>query len=229
MRIGPRFAPFVLVAFAALDACATTDTASTTTQTASTDQAPRRRRRRHRNPDSSGAPSDVATMPTTTSDSSASPAPDGQSGTSGSLTANSAFGSPVVQQPAGEVHVEPHWYVEDGRGHIECDGNDERPVPPPSPQCPQEPSNASIVRAFIPLEHDVLECGPPANANGRLPMHVVFGPAGYPLTVSFPGVRVLRRTATCMGRALCNARVPNFRAAESAVDYEYVVLVPTSE
>jgi hypothetical protein len=178
-------------------------------------------------------------MPTTGS--AASPSPDGTassppSGEAASTTSSasdpnasrSSFGSPIVQQ-SQDVQVTPRWIVEDGHGRIECEGNDERPIPPPSPQCPQEPSSAAIVRAFVPLERDVLACNPPANANGRLPMHVTFGAAGYPLEITFPGVRVLRRAATCMARALCTARVPNFRSSEATVDYEYVVLVPASE
>jgi hypothetical protein len=204
-----------LVAVVGLDACATTETA-TTASTESTEVRPRRRRRRRR----------PATDATATAQS-GTPGTDGATASSGSTLPPSAasFGAPVV---SGEQRreVTPRWVVESGgRARVLCEGAAQRPTVV-SPQCPLEPENAAIVRAFLPVERRVLACNPPANAEGRLPVRATFTGAGVPYEVSFPRMEVAEDAALCMGRALCEMRMPTFRMSESTVNYEYVVLLP---
>ncbi len=217
-----------------LDACATTDsTANTSTTDGTTSEAaPRRHRRRRRQVDENGVPIETSSPPSGAPDDGTGGEPTaGRPATSTAVdpaASTSSFGSPVVHAPR-VTEVNPHWFAHGGRGRIVCEGNEARPTPPPTPQCPREPSNAAVVRALAPVERDVLACNPPTNQEGRLPVHVVFGSAGYPLEITFPGMHVMRTPATCLGQALCYVHVPTFRDTEAEVDYEYVVLVPGTE
>ena len=136
-----------------------------------------------------------------------------------------SIGSPMVTGTAREFT--PSWVMRNGRPLLECEGAASRHLTV-CPQCREVPDNAMIVRAFLPAERPVLLCNPPADANGRLPIHAVFSGAGVPLEFTFPGVEVTSDVAVCMGQALCQMRMPTLRAAEAAVNYEYVVLLPGS-
>lgn len=238
MRSRSHLATALAASVLILDACATTDsTANTSTSdTTASEAAPRRRRRRRRPVDENGVPVETSSSSpgdgTPVADTSAQPTGDRAAAPSGddpsAAASTSSFGSPVVRPPQA-TEVAAHWMVHGGRGRIVCEGNESRPIPPPTPQCPREPSNAAVVRGLAPLERDVLACNPPTNQEGRLPVHVIFGASGYPLEITFPGLHVMRTPATCLGQALCYAHVPTFRNSEADIDYEYVVLVPGAE
>lgn len=225
--------PCILIA----DACATTDSGANTATADDrnvTQTVHRRRHRQRRAVDEHGEPIETAGRPDSApgADPTGTPASDPTGAASGSVPVSppgeNTFGSPLVRQP-GVLEVNPHWIVEGGRGRIVCEGNEARPTPPPTPQSPREPSNAAVVRALFPVERDVLACNPPSNREGRLPVHVTFGAAGYPIEITFPGLHVMRTPANCLGQALCDVHVPTFRNPEADVDYEYVVLVPGAE
>lgn len=196
------------------------ETANSGTQVQAT--APRRRRRRrHR-----------ATMVTTDETASRSGA-SGNGNNAGNLaapggtaegTTDSIGSSAVARGPA----VTPRWQRVDGRQRVVCEGAEQFLVAQ-CPQCPMTPSSAAVVRAFMQAERAVLQCDPPANAMGRLPVRVEFSAAGVPLWVSFSGVEIDADTGLCVARALCRVRVPTFRRATATVTYDYVVLIPGAE
>lgn len=129
------------------------------------------------------------------------------------------FGSPVVTGTAAQGELTARW-LDDGR--VLCDG--EAPAQVASTQSPYEPTSAMIVRSFLPVERDVLACEPPTGASGRLAVRVRFAGNGAPQELSFPD-GTTREDALCLGRALCGARMPAFRAAFSTVPYEFVIRV----
>ncbi len=227
---GPRL--LILAALACLEACATTDTP----QTAQVQPAPRRRRRRRatvESADSSGSasvsaggatgPVVIGAASTNAVSTNFADAADGGTSPAPSNAPTGSFGTAVVNDNSGDANAT---WIDDGYGgHVVCDNAPPRPAVV-SPQCPLEPGSAMIVRAFVPVERSVLRCDPPANREGRLPVRVAFNGSGAPREIRFPGVSVDRARALCIGRALCPTRMPSFRATESTVNYEYVVLIP---
>lgn len=210
-----------LAALALLDGCATTETASTATS-ANVEQTPRRRRRRRRRrPVTSDSSAIAQNGMSPLGNVNAAPA-DG----SGSARPAGTFGSAIVVEE--QRHYEPRWIVEGSRARIVCEGAPLR-APVISPQSPNEPESAMIVRALQPLEARVLACNPPADNEGRLPVRATFSSAGALIEASFPRVEVSEETALCLGRALCDARMANFRTPEATVNYEYVVMLPEGE
>lgn len=192
---------------------------------------PRRHHRRHRTTEASASPAPGDTTAPVEGTSTASGALGAltvpPSTASGDATAppagGSSFGTPTVASRAEQLT--PEWSEEEGRARIVCAGA-ELHAAPHCPQCPDEPSNASLVRSFLPVERASLDCNPPSNREGRLPIRATFNAAGYPTEFRFPGVNLERDTGVCLGRALCRVRVPTFRTPEATVDYDYVVMLP---
>lgn len=222
-----KTALLLVMALTALDGCAT---APATNATASTTL--RRRRRPAAQPGAeppSAAPSDGASRPIPSSSLALVPATaraDHRRSDGGAMEARTAprsIGTPVVRSrdDVGELHAQ--WAVLDGRARVRCDGT--APALVPSTQSPYEPSNAAIVRSFLPVERRVIACVPPTNARGRLPTHGMFASSGAPTEFTFPGVTLTREQATCVGEALCAVRMPAFRAPVAPVDYEVLVYV----
>ncbi len=225
--------PLLLAALALSEGCA-----STAPQTVVTNTTPRRRRRRAAQPAAPVAqPQRPATQREATGAESAAPTgltlvpaaprasdrrPDG-----GAMEARtsprSSFGTPVVRGggDVGELHAQQA--ALDGQARVRCEGT--APSTVPSTQSPYEPSNASIVRSFLPVERRVVACHPPADSRGRLPAHGLFSSNGAPTEFTFPGVSLTREQAACVGEALCAVRVPSFRAPSATVDYEVLVYV----
>jgi hypothetical protein len=138
------------------------------------------------------------------------------------------MGSPVVVNAGvaqGSRRVE---WVRDGEGGEVLCGNVVPTGHHRCPQCPREPENAGIVRAFVTVERSVIRCNPPARPDGKLPVRVEFAHNGAAVAVRFPGVRLDDSTAACLGQAVCAAHVPNFQNPVAIVPYEIHVLVPES-
>jgi hypothetical protein len=134
-----------------------------------------------------------------------------------------SIGTPVIaaEGSVGELHAT--WRVLDDRSVVRCEGVGPSVVP--STQSPYEPSNAAIVRAFLPVEHAIIACHPPANERGRLSTRGLFTSNGAPQEFSFPGITLSREQAQCVGEALCRTRMPAFRSLNATVDYEVLVYI----
>jgi hypothetical protein len=85
-----------------------------------------------------------------------------------------------------------------------------------------------IVRAFLPVERQVLACSPPVNREGRVPVRVLFSGSGLPLEVSLSS-DVSRAQGLCLGAALCSVRLAAFRAPNATVNYAFVAAVAADE
>lgn len=134
-----------------------------------------------------------------------------------------SIGSPVVQAPSTEGHtLTPRWTGPRSAPRIVCEG-DALPQRP-STQSPYDPTNAMIVRAFLPVERQVLACSPPVDREGRVPVRVLFAGSGLPLEVSLAS-DVSRAQGLCLGAALCNVRLAAFRAPNAMVNYSFVAAV----
>lgn len=93
------------------------------------------------------------------------------------------------------------------------------------PQCPDEPTNASVNRGFHSVESAVLQCNPPALPNGKLAVSAQFENNGNATSFRFPGVSLTAAQQDCLRAALCSVRVPTFQRSMSTVRYEYVVMM----
>jgi hypothetical protein len=135
-----------------------------------------------------------------------------------------SIGSPVVQAPThrGGHTLTPRWTGPRSAPRIVCEG-DALPQRP-STQSPYDPTNAMIVRAFLPVERQVLACSPPVDREGRVPVRVLFAGSGLPLEVSLAS-DVSRAQGLCLGAALCNVRLAAFRAPNAMVNYSFVAAV----
>jgi hypothetical protein len=220
--------PILILAFASIEGCATAPpqgSASTTT--------PRRRRQRAAHPANAAAqppapagiesvPSGLALVPAT------SRATEHRSdgGAMEARTTSHSFGTPVLHgsNDLGELHAQV--VVVEGQTRVRCDGT--QPSLVPSTQSPYEPGSAAIVRTYLPVERGVIACRPAANPRGRLPTRAVYASNGAPAEFTFPGVSLTRQQATCVGEALCAARMPTFRAPTATVDYEVLVYLAQS-
>lgn len=220
--------PLLALAFATLDGCATAPpqgSAATTTP----------RRRRHRaaqpaNPVAQAPAPEVATVPSGLALVPATARAADRHADGGAMEARTAprsIGTPVVHgtHDLGELH--PQIAMVDGQVHVRCDGT--QPSLVPSTQSPYEPGSAAIVRSYLPVEHGVVACRPPANARGRFPTHAIYASNGAPTEFTFPGVSLTREQATCVGEALCATRMPTFRAPTATVDYEVLVYLSPSQ
>ncbi|MBK6531897.1 MAG: hypothetical protein IPF99_20520 [Deltaproteobacteria bacterium] len=197
MTRSPRLLLLVLAAFV-LDACASAPPPPP--QVAS---RPRRRRRR---PAADAAPTaTAATVPSIGSPARCRP----------SAHRRGSTPSPLDGQPG----VRP---AARSRRPIVCEG-DALPQRP-STQSPYDPTNAMIVRAFLPVERQVLACSPPVDREGRVPVRVLFAGSGLPLEVSLAS-DVSRAQGLCLGAALCNVRLAAFRAPNAMVNYSFVAAV----
>jgi hypothetical protein len=98
-----------------------------------------------------------------------------------------------------------------------------------SPQYPFEPTTAATVRAFLAVERELFRCRPPTDDSGRLAVRGLFRSGGMPEEFSFPSVRLTDDQALCVGRALCDVRVPAFRTPNATVNYGFVVYVPAQD
>jgi len=144
------------------------------------------------------------------------------SGAEGRTEAHS-MGSPVVQAPTTEGRtLTPRWTGPRSSPRIVCEG-DALPQRP-STQSPYDPTNAMIVRAFLPVERQVLACSPPIDREGRVPVRVLFASSGLPLEVSLSS-EVSRAQGLCLGAALCSVRLAAFRAPNAMVNYSFVAAV----
>lgn len=217
----------VLIESIASAGCGGDTTPSTTDMASSGGEAPRprRRRRRRARADDAAATATVASTP----GEGATAAPVTTSATGGTASNPSGgtayeLGSPVVSSGgSGAVRVE--WIEADSA--VQC-GAAETRAPMRCPQCPREPENAGIVRAFVAVERNVIRCNPPTRPDGKLPLRVQFSNDGTAMYVRFPGVRMDRDMGVCIGRAVCAARVPNFQNPIATVPYDIHVLVPES-
>jgi hypothetical protein len=229
MNPSPRSLALLLAA-CALDACASAPAPAPQ----SAEAQPRRRRRRRR----AAAPAAAVTAAPAVAD--APPAaetsaiPEGLSLVptvrrvgAGSFEARSdapSMGSPVVAPP--ELDARPltaRWTGPRSAPRILCegDGSPQRA----SMQSPYDPTNAMIVRTFLPVERQVIACAPPVDREGRVAVRVLFAGNGLPQEVSL-SADVTRAQGLCLGAALCNARMTAFRAPNANVSYAFVVAVP---
>lgn len=193
------------------------------------EERPRRRRRRRRAVDATvnGA---VVASPSAGGDSNASNATatsDGAVNSADRSAAVSEMGSPVVGTGSAASATRVEWTRDGDGGEAQC-GTIVPTRHHRCPQCPREPENAGIVRAFVAVERNVIRCNPPTRPDGKLPVRVEFAHDGSAVAVRFPGVRLDDATALCLGRAVCAARVPNFQNPVATVSYEVHVLVPES-
>lgn len=237
MTRSPRLLLLVLAAFV-LDACASAPPPPP--QAAS---RPRRRRRRPAtDPTATTAVAATATtaatdappaVATTAATAPAAGPPDGlglvptvrRAGAGGAEARPDApsMGSPVVQAPTtGGPALTPRWTGPRSAPRIVCEG-DALPQRP-STQSPYDPTNAMIVRAFLPVERQVLACSPPIDREGRVPVRVLFAGSGLPLEVSLAS-DVSRAQGLCLGAALCTVRLAAFRAPNAMVNYSFVAAV----
>jgi hypothetical protein len=138
-----------------------------------------------------------------------------------------SMGSPVVQAPSAEGRpLTARWTGPRSAPRIVCEGD---AVPQrPSTQSPYDPTNAMIVRAFLPVERQVLACAPPINREGRVPVRVLFSGSGLPLEVSLSS-DVSRAQGLCLGAALCSVRLAAFRAPNATVNYAFVAAVAADD
>lgn len=233
MTRSPRLLLLVLAAFV-LDACASAPPPPP--------QAASRPRRRRRRPAATATPTASATTATTTADAPATAAtaatataagpPDGlglvptvrRTGPGAEARSDGpSMGSPVVQTPTTEGRtLSPRWTGPRSAPRIVCEG-DALPQRP-STQSPYDPTNAMIVRAFLPVERQVLACSPPVDREGRVPVRVLFAGSGLPLEVSLAS-DVSRAQGLCLGAALCTVRMAAFRAPNAMVNYSFVAAI----
>ncbi len=228
----------LLVAALGVDACASTPEPAPQT-------AQRTRRRRRRPP---AAAAGVTTTTTTTASTATSSttetatvtiAPDPSGLTlpptvrrvgAGSFEprANApSIGSPVVAPPNAASHpLTPRWTGTRAAPRLVCEGEGS-PVRP-STQSPYDPTNAMIVRAFLPVERAVLACRPPMNREGRVPVRMLFSGNGLPIEVNL-SADVTRAQGICLGTALCNVHMGAFRAPNATVNYGFVAAVVATE
>jgi len=227
MTRSPRLLLLVLAAFV-LDACASAPPPPP--QAAS---RPRRRRRRPATDATAATTTAAATdappaAATTAATAPAAGPPDGLSLVPTVRRAEvrpdaPSMGSPVVQAPATDGHtLTPRWTGPRSAPRIVCEG-DALPQRP-STQSPYDPTNAMIVRAFLPVERQVLACSPPIDREGRVPVRVLFAGSGLPLEVSLAS-DVSRAQGLCLGAALCTVRLAAFRAPNAMVNYAFVAAV----
>lgn len=131
-----------------------------------------------------------------------------------------AMGTPVISgDERGELN--PRWSSDGRRARIRCEGS--APAAVPSSQSPYEPGDAAVARSFGPAERRVLACRPPVNVNGRFQVRGEFTSNGAPREFTFPDANLTQDQALCVGAALCDLRVPAFRAAVSSVPYDYLM------
>lgn len=201
-----------LLALLAVAACASTEPP---VQETTAERPARRRRRRRPAADDAGTAASNAAPPQ-------DPVAPGTPRTAPAAAAGS-FGSPVVSGSAPRVELSARW-LDDGR--VVCDG--ETPPQVASTQSPYEPTSAMIVRSFAAVEREVIACAPPTGPAGRFAVRVRFSGRGAPQEISFPE-GTAERDALCVGRALCGARMPAFRAVFSTVPYEFLVRVAAGE
>ena len=97
-----------------------------------------------------------------------------------------------------------------------------------STQSPYDPTNAMIVRAFLPVERQVLACRPPMNREGRVPVRMLFSGNGLPIEINLSS-DVTRAQGICLGTALCNVHLGAFRAPNATVNYGFVAAVVATE
>ncbi|MBL8680031.1 MAG: hypothetical protein JNK05_12730 [Myxococcales bacterium] len=224
----------VLIESIASAGCGGEATVTSADMASSGGEAPRPRRRRRRRP---RAEDTSATAATTAAVGASN---DGAAATGAAPTATVAsnngqtaaatggtyeMGSPVVGGSGGAAGVRVEWI--EAEGAVQCGAGETRALTR-CPQCPREPENAGIVRAFVAVERNVIRCNPPTRADGKLSVRVQFSNDGSAMYVRFPGVRMDRDTGVCVGRALCAARVPNFQNPIATVPYDIHVLVPES-
>ena len=231
MNPSPRSLLLVLAA-CALDACATAPAPAP-------QSAERPRRRRRRAPAVTATAATASTVPTSAPVAATEPAgateglslvPTVRRVGAGSFEPRSdapSMGSPVV---APSTVVEPpltaRWTGPRSAPRIVCegDGTPQRA----SMQSPYDPTNAMIVRAFLPVERRVLACSPPVDREGRVPVRVLFSGVGLPIEVSL-SVGVTRAQGLCLGAALCGVRMAAFRAPNSTVNYAFLAAVAAEE
>ncbi len=241
MSLTPR-SILLLLAALGVDACASTPEPAPQT-------AQRTRRRRRRPP---AAPADVTTTTTTTASTATSSttetatvtiAPDAAPRTDGLTLPPTArrvgagsfeprpnapsIGSPVVAPPNAASHpLTPRWTGTRAAPRIVCEGEGS-PVRP-STQSPYDPTNAMIVRAFLPVERAVLACRPPMNREGRVPVRMLFSGNGLPIEINLSS-DVSRAQGICLATALCNVHMGAFRAPNATVNYGFVAAVVATE
>ncbi|MDO9017249.1 MAG: hypothetical protein Q8S73_38690 [Deltaproteobacteria bacterium] len=222
----------LLLAACALDACASAPPPAP----GSAEAAPRRRRRRR----AAAPPATATTTATTTAAVPAAEPPGPPEGLAivptvrrvgaGSFERPSnapSMGSPVVQPATAEGHgLTPRWAGPRSAPRIVCegDGTPQRA----SMQSPYDPTNAMIVRAFLPVERQVIACAPPVDREGRVPVRVLFSGNGLPLEVSL-SAGVTRAQGLCLGAALCSVRLAAFRAPNATVSYGFVAAVAAEQ
>lgn len=222
----------VLIESIASAGCGGEATVASADMASSGGEAPRPRRRRRRRPRAEDTAPTVATAGGASSDATAAtgaaPTATSSSNSGQSPAASGAsyeMGSPVVAGSNGASGVRVEWI--EAEGAVQCGAGETRALTR-CPQCPREPENAGIVRAFVAVERNVIRCNPPTRADGKLSVRVQFSNDGSAMYVRFPGVRMDRDTGVCVGRALCAARVPNFQNPIATVPYDIHVLVPES-
>jgi len=231
MPLSPR-SLLVLLAALGVDACA-----STPDPAPQTAQRPRRRRRRP--PAAAGAATPTTTTTTTTATTATSSttetatltlAPTVRRVGAGSFEPRPnapSIGSPVVAPPNAASHpLTARWTGTRAAPRIVCDGEGS-PVRP-STQSPYDPTNAMIVRAFLPVERQVLACHPPMNREGRVPVRMLFAGNGIPIEINLSS-DVTRAQGICLGTALCNVHLGAFRAPNATVNYGFVAAVVATE
>lgn len=138
-----------------------------------------------------------------------------------------SMGSPVVGHaiPASR-RLTARWTGTRAAPRIICEGEG---VPVrPSMQSPYDPTNAMIVRAFLPVEREVLACRPPMNREGRVPVRMLFSGNGLPQEVNLSS-DVTREQGLCLGAALCNVHMGAFRASSATVNYGFVAAFVATE
>lgn len=219
----------LVLAACALDACASAPTPAP--QAAG---RPHRRRRHRRRPALvavAPAPSTATPPPATTAEPAGPPerlslVPTVRRVGAGSYEprANApSMGSPVVQPPSAPgPALTARWSGPRRARRIVCEG--EGAPQRASMQSPYDPTSAMIVRAFLPVERQVIACAPPVNREGRVPVRVLFSGSGLPLSVSL-SAGVSRAQGLCLGNALCGARMAAFRAPNATVSYAFVAAV----
>ncbi|MEZ4389851.1 MAG: hypothetical protein R3A48_02050 [Polyangiales bacterium] len=176
---------------------------------ATADAAPRRRRRRRRPAPAPAAPVDPNLPSTPRTDAPA--------------RAAAEFGSPVVAPVEGPAPLLPR-LLPDGR--VVCEGD--APAQVASTQSPYEPTSEMIALSARSQEAAVLACAPQVGADGLLTVRVRISGSGLPQELAFPeGTR--RRTARCLGRALCGLRLSAFRASFTTIPYTFAVPRPAAE
>lgn len=236
MKPSHRSLPLLLLAAALLDACASAPPPAPPVAV----EHPRRRRRRAAATAPSDAPvatPDAARASAISPDASAEPvaASDGLSLVPtvrrvGSLEPRPnapSMGSPVVPTVStGGRPLTARWTGPRSAPRIVCegDGTPQRP----STQSPYDPTNAMIVRTFLPAESSVIACAPAVDGEGRVSVRVLFAGNGLPQEVSL-SAGVSRVQGLCLGAALCNTHMSAFRAPNATVSYAFVVAVAAEE